>query len=211
VLQHDWNLVWVILRLPNKSQIELPGRIPYAERKEIVDQILKVWQPYFNANWDKRITLVCLSILSDYLSRSPEFKGSGTLSVAKQKELTNRKGKKDYYLFSEIKGVENISTNYAKRDILDMELDRPEVIKALILLKSEFEQHIHKFVDEDYIVAYADLDNLINQCKLNERQKHTLAMLLEGCTCRDVGDALGVEAKHIHRTLDQITKRLNKI
>jgi hypothetical protein len=201
----------LILKLPDNTRVELPGKIPYAERKEIVDQILSVWQPYFDEHWSKRSTVVCLDILSDYLSRSPEFDDSGTLSVAKQRELTNRKGKKDYYLFCEIIGVESMSTNYAKRDILDMELDRPEVIKALILLKSEFEQHIHKFVDEDYIVAYADLDNLINQCKLNKRQKHTLAMLLEGCTCRDVGDALGVEAKHIHRTLDQITKRLNKI
>jgi DNA-binding NarL/FixJ family response regulator len=45
---------------------------------------------------------------------------------------------------------------------------------------------------------------------MNDRQKQALELLLKGYSCADVGDELGIPAKHIHRTLDQIIKKLNK-
>jgi hypothetical protein len=79
----------VKLVLPDGKEYALPVNINYAQRVEVVNQLLDQWEKFFQENWDNRRVVVCLDILGNYLCRSPEFKDSNVLSVKNQKELEN--------------------------------------------------------------------------------------------------------------------------
>lgn len=76
--------------LPDYSEVYLPGNTPYQERLKKVNDILDEHEKTLIECWDLNKTRTCLSILADYLCRSPEFKQSKeypTLGVGRQARL----------------------------------------------------------------------------------------------------------------------------
>lgn len=93
------------LRLPNNDTIILPGKLNYAERLELVNDVLEKHNNYFTDAWETDRVKTCLHMLTSYLSRAKDFKDKEypTASINESAILDGRRKSKHYTRFSDLR------------------------------------------------------------------------------------------------------------
>lgn len=74
-----------------------------------------------------------------------------------------------------------------------------------------FEASDVKPLNQELIVTYITLDDLLSKCELNVKQKFLIDRLFSGYSERDLADMLQQEVSTVDRALDVICKRVKNI
>lgn len=65
-------------------------------------------------------------------------------------------------------------------------------------------------LNQELICLYTDLDNLIEKCKFNDRQKIIIKLLMDGWTEEDIANEFGQHVSQIYKTFDTICEKIRK-